>query len=66
MKSICVKVCEYEETPYSSDKDETRICKGCGRTDTEITEWFYATKERKIEIAKLARSRSKAIKAKKI
>jgi predicted Fe-S protein YdhL (DUF1289 family) len=52
--SICRKVCEYE--------DDQRICRGCGRTAEEITEWFYATKERKIEIAKAARKRSKATK----
>jgi predicted Fe-S protein YdhL (DUF1289 family) len=52
--SICRKVCEYE--------DNQRICRGCGRTAEEITEWFYATKERKIEIAKAARKRSKAAK----
>lgn len=50
--SICVKVCEYE--------DDQRICRGCGRTAEEITEWFYANKERKIEIAKAARARTKA------
>jgi predicted Fe-S protein YdhL (DUF1289 family) len=50
-KSMCVKVCEYEEG--------TNVCQGCGRTAEEITEWLYATKERKIEIAKAVRSRSK-------
>jgi predicted Fe-S protein YdhL (DUF1289 family) len=49
--SICRKVCEYE--------DDQRICRGCGRTAEEITEWFYATQERKREIAKTARKRSK-------
>jgi predicted Fe-S protein YdhL (DUF1289 family) len=49
--SICRKVCKYE--------DDQRICTGCGRTAEEITEWFYATQERKREIAKAARSRSK-------
>lgn len=49
--SICRKVCEYE--------DDQRICRGCGRTAEEITEWFYATQERKREIAKAARKRSK-------
>lgn len=51
-ESICRKVCEYE--------DDQRICRGCGRTAEEIEEWFYATKERKIEIAKAARARTKA------
>jgi predicted Fe-S protein YdhL (DUF1289 family) len=49
--SICRKVCEYE--------DDQRICRGCGRTAEEITELFYATQERKREIAKTARKRSK-------
>jgi len=49
--SICTKVCEYEDTK--------RICRGCGRTAEEIEEWFYANKERKIEIAKVARKRTK-------
>lgn len=59
--SICRKVCEYNEDgkgTYRSDEEKT--CRGCGRTASEITEWFYATKERKIEIAKTARQRTKA------
>lgn len=59
--SICRKVCEYDEDgkgTYRSDEEKT--CRGCGRTASEITEWFYATKERKIEIAKAARKRTKA------
>jgi predicted Fe-S protein YdhL (DUF1289 family) len=54
VESICRKVCEYE--------DDKRVCRGCGRTAEEITEWFYATRERKVEIAKAARKRSKATK----
>lgn len=60
MKSICRKVCEYDEDSqrtYRSDEEKT--CRGCGRTASEITEWFYASKERKIEIAKAARQRTK-------
>ena len=57
--SICTKVCEYDtEEPYRSDEEKT--CRGCGRTSDEITEWYYATKERKVEIAKAARERTKA------
>lgn len=57
--SICTKVCEYDsEGPYRSDEEKT--CRGCGRTASEITEWFYATRERKVEIAKAARARTKA------
>jgi predicted Fe-S protein YdhL (DUF1289 family) len=50
-KSICVKVCAYEETG--------RFCVGCGRTPEEITEWFYASQERKKEIVKAVRARSR-------
>ncbi len=59
--SICRKVCEYEDDsqgPYRSNEEKT--CRGCGRTASEITEWFYASKERKVEIAKAARQRTKA------
>lgn len=59
--SICTKVCEYDsERSYRNDEEKT--CRGCGRTESEITEWFYATRERKVEIAKAARKRSKATK----
>ncbi len=61
--SICRKVCEYNDDSQGSYRsDEEKTCRGCGRTASEITEWFYATKERKIEIAKAARKRSKAAK----
>lgn len=52
--SICKKICKV-------DKSNT-FCVGCGRTLEEITEWFTANKERKIEIAALARKRSKSLK----
>lgn len=56
--SICRKVCEYDsERTYREDEEKT--CRGCGRTASEITEWLYATKERKFEIAKAARARTK-------
>lgn len=59
--SICRKVCEYEEDrPGSYTSDEEKTCRGCGRTASEIEEYFYATKERKVEIAKAARARTKA------
>lgn len=58
--SICRKVCEYNEYSQGSYRsDEEKTCRGCGRTASEITEWFYASKERKIEIAKAARQRTK-------
>jgi len=60
MKSICRKICEYEEDSSGSyTRDEEKTCRGCGRTASEITEWLYATRERKVEIAKTARKRSK-------
>jgi len=61
MNSICRKVCEYNDEPEGKHRsDEEKTCRGCGRTSSEITEWYYATKERKIEIAKAARERTKA------
>ena len=53
-ESYCKGICEYENTDI-----EPKICRGCGRTAEEITEWFYASEERKREIAKSARKRSK-------
>jgi uncharacterized protein len=50
-KSLCTKVCEYEEG--------TNVCRGCGRTSDEITEWFYASDERKREIVRMVRERKK-------
>jgi predicted Fe-S protein YdhL (DUF1289 family) len=59
--SICRKVCEYDEDGQGSHRsDKEKTCRGCGRTSDEITEWYYATKERKVEIAKAARERTKA------
>lgn len=49
--SICTKVCEYGQ--------DGKTCKGCNRTADEITEWFYASGERKKEIARAARARGK-------
>lgn len=54
--SICDKICKVD--------DSNTFCVGCGRTLEEITEWFTADKERKVEIAALARSRSKKLKEK--
>jgi predicted Fe-S protein YdhL (DUF1289 family) len=61
-KTICTKVCEYEDSEGSYRSNEEKTCRGCGRTASEIAEWYYATKERKVEIAKAARKRSKAAK----
>jgi len=49
--SICTKVCEYGK--------DGQTCKGCNRTSEEITEWFYASSDRKKEIARTARARGK-------
>lgn len=49
--SICVSICKVDES--------NTFCVGCGRTLEEITEWFTASKDRKIEIAAAARKRSK-------
>jgi predicted Fe-S protein YdhL (DUF1289 family) len=53
--SICNKICKVD--------DSNTFCVGCGRTLEEITEWFTAEKERKMEIAVLARKRTKSLKA---
>jgi len=58
--SICRKACEYNDDSQGSYRsDEEKTCRGCGRTASEITEWYYATRERKVEIAKIARERTK-------
>ena len=51
MKDYCKKVCNFDLN--------TLMCIGCGRTSQEVTEWWTATDERKKEIAKEARRRSK-------
>ena len=53
--SICNKICKVDEN--------NTFCVGCGRTLEEITEWFTADKERKMEIAVFARKRTKSLKA---
>lgn len=40
VESPCQNICLIEEG----------YCIGCGRTQDEIMEWFYADNERKIEI----------------
>lgn len=52
--SICNKICKVDDT--------NTFCVGCGRTLEEITEWFTATKERKVEMAAAARKRMKKLK----
>jgi predicted Fe-S protein YdhL (DUF1289 family) len=53
--SICKKICKVD--------DNNTFCVGCGRTLEEITEWFYASQERKMEIAVSAKNRIKKLKA---
>ena len=52
--SPCIGLCEYAE--YTKD-DIERVCEGCGRTEEEITEWFYSNEERRKEIIESARER---------
>jgi predicted Fe-S protein YdhL (DUF1289 family) len=40
IESPCQNICVLQDG----------ICIGCGRTDDEITEWYTATDDRKIEI----------------
>ena len=40
VESPCINVCMIEEG----------ICIGCGRSQDEICEWFYADDDRKLEI----------------
>ena len=40
VESPCIKVCVIEDG----------YCIGCGRTQDEIREWFYADDDRKLEI----------------
>ena len=40
VESPCIKVCVIEDG----------YCIGCGRTQDEIGEWFYADDDRKLEI----------------
>lgn len=58
LKSPCVGVCEYEERS-AEEKDSERICRGCGRSSEEITEWSKATEDRQKEIIQLARKRKR-------
>lgn len=53
--SICQKICKVD--------DSNTFCVGCGRTLDEIREWFTANQDRKFEIAKEARKRTRAMKA---
>jgi predicted Fe-S protein YdhL (DUF1289 family) len=49
IESPCIGVCSYGETTQN-EKNSERICSGCGRTAEEITEWYKASNERKLEI----------------
>lgn len=53
--SPCIGICEYAK------EIKERICRGCGRTAEEISEWFKASNERKREIKKLSEIRKKAL-----
>jgi len=53
-ESPCIGICEYAEV---TKKDVERLCRGCGRTAEEITEWYHATEERRKEIVQAAKER---------
>lgn len=56
----CVSVCEYDATQIEMFPDHIeKVCVGCGRSSSEITEWSTATKDRKREIVKSAKIRRK-------
>jgi predicted Fe-S protein YdhL (DUF1289 family) len=53
-------VCEYDATQIEAVPDHIeKVCVGCGRSSSEITEWSTATKDRKREIVKAAKIRRK-------
>ena len=54
IESPCIGICEYAEL---TKEDIERICRGCGRTTEEITEWYHATEERRKEIIQAAKER---------
>jgi len=53
-ESPCIGICEYAEV---TKEDVERVCRGCGRTAEEITEWYHATEERRKEIVQAAKER---------
>ena len=52
--SPCVGVCIYVDLVK---EDIERICKGCYRTEEEITEWYLANDKRRNEIVENAKKR---------
>jgi predicted Fe-S protein YdhL (DUF1289 family) len=52
--SPCVGVCIYVDLVK---EDIERICKGCHRTEEEITEWYFADQKRRQEIVDDAKKR---------
>lgn len=55
IESSCIGICEYAK------EDEERICRGCGRSAEEISEWIAASSERKREIKNCSEIRKKAL-----
>ena len=51
VRSPCISVCVL---------DEQDICMGCYRSATEITDWFMATTEQKLEMLRKAQERMQA------
>jgi predicted Fe-S protein YdhL (DUF1289 family) len=48
----CKGACEYVS-------EEVHVCKSCGRSESELNEWWNTTMERKREIVKEAQARLK-------
>jgi predicted Fe-S protein YdhL (DUF1289 family) len=48
IRSPCVAVCAL---------DEDDVCLGCYRTGEEITDWFMASNEQKLEIMRASEAR---------
>lgn len=57
--SFCKQVCELINASVMEGYGVStiQICRGCGRTAAEVEEWFTASSERKVEIARVSRKR---------
>lgn len=56
----CVTGCDCGTTQIEMFPDLIeKVCTDCGRSSSEITEWKTATKDRKREIVKVAKTRRK-------
>ena len=59
--SYCKTICETMTLSWLDGYAlETKtVCRGCGRTEYEVEEWFNASPERKVLISERARGRMK-------